>query len=90
MLKIQILLFHCLELISNLFSCNFCFFRFNMSRPTSVSPRPGSAQSSQTASKAKGFKDIRIDEEVKIAVNIALERFRYSDQKGGWSNCICY
>ncbi|XP_069787051.1 3'-5' RNA helicase YTHDC2 isoform X3 [Narcine bancroftii] len=52
-----------------------------MSRPTSVSPRPGSAQSSQTVSKAKGFKDIRIDEEVKIAVNIALERFRYSDQK---------
>ncbi|GCB60814.1 3'-5' RNA helicase YTHDC2 isoform X1 [Scyliorhinus torazame] len=57
------------------------FQRANMSRPTSVSPRPGSAQSSQAASKAKGFKDIRIDEEVKIAVNIALERFRYSDQK---------
>ncbi|XP_073697034.1 3'-5' RNA helicase YTHDC2-like isoform X1 [Garra rufa] len=38
--------------------------------------------SKQTASmKAKGFKDIRIDEEVKIAVNIALERFRYSDDK---------
>ncbi|XP_048448791.1 3'-5' RNA helicase YTHDC2-like [Rhincodon typus] len=52
-----------------------------MSRPTSVSPRPGSAQSSQATSKAKGFKDIRIDEEVKIAVNIALERFRYGDQK---------
>uniref|UniRef100_A0A8C5N2A5 3'-5' RNA helicase YTHDC2 n=1 Tax=Leptobrachium leishanense TaxID=445787 RepID=A0A8C5N2A5_9ANUR len=31
--------------------------------------------------RAKGFKDIRIDEEVKIAVNIALERFCYSDQK---------
>ncbi|RXN23652.1 putative ATP-dependent RNA helicase YTHDC2 isoform X1 [Labeo rohita] len=38
--------------------------------------------SKQTASiKAKGFKDIRIDEEVKIAVNIALERFQYSDDK---------
>ncbi|XP_026778235.2 3'-5' RNA helicase YTHDC2 isoform X2 [Pangasianodon hypophthalmus] len=31
--------------------------------------------------KAKGLKDIRIDEEVKIAVNIALERFQYSDQR---------
>uniref|UniRef100_A0A673L052 RNA helicase n=1 Tax=Sinocyclocheilus rhinocerous TaxID=307959 RepID=A0A673L052_9TELE len=39
--------------------------------------------SKQTASlKAKGLKDIRIDEEVKIAVNIALERFQYSDEKG--------
>nr|XP_014346728.1 PREDICTED: probable ATP-dependent RNA helicase YTHDC2 isoform X2 [Latimeria chalumnae] len=50
-----------------------------MSRPSSVSPRPGSAQSGST--KGKGLKDVRIDEEVKIAVNIALERFRYSDQK---------
>ncbi|KAG3265834.1 class E basic helix-loop-helix protein 22-like [Ictidomys tridecemlineatus] len=32
--------------------------------------------------RAKGLKDIRIDEEVKIAVNIALERFRYGDQRG--------
>ncbi|XP_023389396.1 probable ATP-dependent RNA helicase YTHDC2 [Pteropus vampyrus] len=31
--------------------------------------------------RAKGLKDIRIDEEVKIAVNIALERFRYGDQR---------
>uniref|UniRef100_A0A672L489 Uncharacterized protein n=1 Tax=Sinocyclocheilus grahami TaxID=75366 RepID=A0A672L489_SINGR len=39
--------------------------------------------SKQTASlKARGLKDIRIDEEVKIAVNIALERFQYSDEKG--------
>lgn len=35
--------------------------------------------------KAKGLKDIRIDEEVKIAVNIALERFQYSDQRGVFS-----
>nr|XP_033784978.1 3'-5' RNA helicase YTHDC2 isoform X1 [Geotrypetes seraphini] len=53
-----------------------------MSRPSSVSPRPSSAQSGPSGSgRAKGLKDIRIDEEVKIAVNIALERFRYSDQK---------
>ncbi len=39
--------------------------------------------SKHTASlKARGLKDIRIDEEVKIAVNIALERFQYSDEKG--------
>lgn len=30
---------------------------------------------------SNGLKDIRIDEEVKISVNLALERFRYSDQK---------
>lgn len=35
--------------------------------------------------KAKGMKNIRIDEEVKIAVNIALERFQYSDQRGVFS-----
>ncbi|XP_034751393.1 3'-5' RNA helicase YTHDC2 isoform X1 [Etheostoma cragini] len=32
-------------------------------------------------SKSKGLKEIHIDEEVKIAVNLSLERFRYSDQK---------
>ncbi|TRY87943.1 hypothetical protein DNTS_005233 [Danionella cerebrum] len=31
--------------------------------------------------KAKGLKDIRIDEEVKIAVNIALERFHHSEDR---------
>uniref|UniRef100_A0A8C6WK60 RNA helicase n=1 Tax=Neogobius melanostomus TaxID=47308 RepID=A0A8C6WK60_9GOBI len=30
---------------------------------------------------SNGLKDIRIDEEVKISVNLSLERFRYSDQK---------
>ncbi|XP_053557527.1 3'-5' RNA helicase YTHDC2 [Bombina bombina] len=55
-----------------------------MSRGSSLSPMPSSLQHRPGPSnsvKAKGFKDIRIDEEVKIAVNIALERFRYSDQK---------
>ncbi|XP_054842559.1 3'-5' RNA helicase YTHDC2 [Eublepharis macularius] len=68
-----------------------------MSRPNSVSPRPpgcgppsggpstaSAASSSSSCSgsgRAKGLKDIRIDEEVKIAVNIALERFRYGDQR---------
>lgn len=65
-----------------------------MSRPSSVSPRPpapggggggggGPAQCGpRGGGRAKGLKDIRIDEEVKIAVNIALERFRYGDQRG--------
>ncbi|KAM8961846.1 3'-5' RNA helicase YTHDC2 [Pelodytes ibericus] len=54
-----------------------------MSQPNSVSARSSTIQQSgqSKSSRAKGFKDIRIDEEVKIAVNIALERFRYNDQK---------
>ncbi|XP_061480215.1 3'-5' RNA helicase YTHDC2 isoform X1 [Rhineura floridana] len=67
-----------------------------MSRPSSVSPRPpgsgapsggpstasaGSSSSCSGSGRAKGLKDIRVDEEVKIAVNIALERFRYGDQR---------
>ncbi|XP_051785828.1 3'-5' RNA helicase YTHDC2 [Erpetoichthys calabaricus] len=52
-----------------------------MSRPSSVSPRPTPGQSGQSTSRAKGLKDIRIDEEVEIALSIALERFRYSDEK---------
>lgn len=63
-----------------------------MSRPSSVSPRPpapGGGGGGGPApcgpgggGRAKGLKDIRIDEEVKIAVNIALERFRYGEQRG--------
>lgn len=63
-----------------------------MSRPSSVSPRqpaPGGVGGGGPSpcgpgggGRAKGLKDIRIDEEVKIAVNIALERFRYGDQRG--------
>lgn len=40
-----------------------------------------SKQHQASSLKANGFRDIRIDEEVKIAVNIALERFQYSDEK---------
>ncbi|XP_051750907.1 3'-5' RNA helicase YTHDC2-like [Ctenopharyngodon idella] len=47
-----------------------------MSRKSSMN-----ASKQTTSLKAKGLKDIRIDEEVKIAVNIALERFQYSDDK---------
>uniref|UniRef100_A0A2I3HJV9 YTH N6-methyladenosine RNA binding protein C2 n=1 Tax=Nomascus leucogenys TaxID=61853 RepID=A0A2I3HJV9_NOMLE len=62
-----------------------------MSRPSSLSPlqpAPGGGGGGGPSpcgpgggGRAKGLKDIRIDEEVKIAVNIALERFRYGDQR---------
>ncbi|XP_056393423.1 3'-5' RNA helicase YTHDC2 [Hyla sarda] len=54
-----------------------------MSRPSSMSPSPSTVMKPGAfkSAKAKGLKDIRIDEEVKIAVNIALDRFRYNDQK---------
>ncbi|KAI1904626.1 hypothetical protein AGOR_G00007630 [Albula goreensis] len=53
-----------------------------MSSPSSASPRQAMSQSKQTGfSKSKGLKDIRIDEEVKIAVNISFERFQYSEEK---------
>ncbi|KAG8598146.1 hypothetical protein GDO81_002511 [Engystomops pustulosus] len=54
-----------------------------MSHPSRRSPGPSKVMKPGTSKsgKAKGLKDIRIDEEVKIAVNIALDRFRYSDQK---------
>lgn len=53
-----------------------------MSR-ASATPKSNSTACKKTSSlKAKGLKDIRIDEEVKISVNIALERFQNSDEKG--------
>lgn len=53
-----------------------------MSR-ASATPKSNTSASKQTSSlKSKGLKDIRIDEEVKIAVNISLERFQSSDEKG--------
>ncbi|KAI3362257.1 hypothetical protein L3Q82_012222, partial [Scortum barcoo] len=33
------------------------------------------------SSTSKGLKEIHVDEEVKIAMNLSLERFRYSDQR---------
>lgn len=53
-----------------------------MSR-ASATPKSKATASKHTSSlKAKGLKDIRIDEEVKIAVNISLERFQNSEEKG--------
>ncbi|XP_077399108.1 3'-5' RNA helicase YTHDC2 isoform X2 [Vanacampus margaritifer] len=51
----------------------------SFSRPTLHNPaKSRKAQKSSTKSR---FKEIHIDEEVKIAINLSLERFRYSDQK---------
>ncbi|XP_040977056.1 3'-5' RNA helicase YTHDC2 isoform X8 [Aquila chrysaetos chrysaetos] len=65
-----------------------------MSRPSSVSSRqPGggsaaaaaasaaAASAGPAAGRGKRLKDIRVDEEVEIAVNLALERFRYGEEK---------
>ncbi|XP_054034566.1 3'-5' RNA helicase YTHDC2 [Dryobates pubescens] len=63
-----------------------------MSRPSSIYPRQAGGDSGTPVSVAsagraavrgrgKGLKDIRVDEEVEIAVNLALERFRYGEEK---------
>uniref|UniRef100_A0AAY5KMB6 RNA helicase n=1 Tax=Esox lucius TaxID=8010 RepID=A0AAY5KMB6_ESOLU len=55
-----------------------------MSRPGTASPKPAMGPSKHSGGggpRGKGLKDIRIDEEVKIAVNISLERFQYSEEK---------
>uniref|UniRef100_A0A8C3JW07 3'-5' RNA helicase YTHDC2 n=1 Tax=Calidris pygmaea TaxID=425635 RepID=A0A8C3JW07_9CHAR len=65
-----------------------------MSQPSSVSPRqpggvsgssgnppPAAAAPAGDRGRGKGLKDIRVDEEVEIAVNLALERFRYGEEK---------
>ncbi|KAG7240878.1 hypothetical protein INR49_023452 [Caranx melampygus] len=47
-----------------------------------ASHRAGKSQSMPPrGSASKGLKEIHIDEEVKIAVNLSMERFRYSDQR---------
>ncbi|XP_036258923.1 3'-5' RNA helicase YTHDC2 isoform X1 [Molothrus ater] len=58
-----------------------------MSRPRNVPPRQHGAGTAGSGAPAapgrgrggKGLKDIRVDEEVEIAVNLALERFRYGE-----------
>ncbi|XP_061225114.1 3'-5' RNA helicase YTHDC2 isoform X2 [Neopsephotus bourkii] len=60
-----------------------------MSLPSSVSPRqaggcsgtPTPAGPAAGRGRRKRLKDIRVDEEVEIAVNLALERFRYGEEK---------
>jgi len=58
-----------------------------------LAPRPASATSTQSgsnvstkASSSRGKNDICVGEELKIAVNIAIERFRLSEEQKG--ECI--
>ncbi|RMC01106.1 hypothetical protein DUI87_22372 [Hirundo rustica rustica] len=61
-----------------------------MSRPRNVPPRQhggGAASSGAPAAPGRGrggrgLRDIRVDEEVEIAVNLSLERFRYGEDAG--------
>ena len=64
----------------------------NLSRPNSASPRPSSVSSTQSNSSNISNKgggggryrnDICVGEELKIAVDIALERFRMNEEQKG-------
>lgn len=65
-----------------------------MSRPRNVPPRqhgggaPGSGVPAAPGRGrgGRGLRDIRVDEEVEIAVNLALERFRYGEDTGAWGS----
>ncbi|XP_040397034.1 3'-5' RNA helicase YTHDC2 isoform X2 [Cygnus olor] len=59
-----------------------------MSRPgggaSSFTRQPGGAQGGSAGrgrGRGRALKDVRVDEEVEIAVSMALERFRYGDEK---------
>lgn len=53
-----------------------------MSKIGAATQKPSMSHNApQHGSSASSFKEIHIDEEVKIAVTLALERFQYSDQK---------
>ncbi|XP_040915601.1 3'-5' RNA helicase YTHDC2 isoform X2 [Toxotes jaculatrix] len=53
-----------------------------MSNTGTASQKPAKSQNSAArGSSSRGLKEIHIDEEVKIAVNLSLERFLYSDQR---------
>lgn len=46
------------------------------------SKKPGKSQKTRLRSVPNGLRKIHIDEEVKIALSLSLERFSYSEQKG--------
>ena len=53
-------------------------------RPASVTSTHSGSNVSTKASSSRGKNDICVGEELKIAVNIALERFRLSEEQKGW------
>jgi len=52
-------------------------------RPASVTSTHSGSNVSTKGSSSRGKNDICVGEEVKIAVNIALERFRLSEEQKG-------
>nr|XP_020456653.1 probable ATP-dependent RNA helicase YTHDC2 [Monopterus albus] len=52
-----------------------------MLNASTTSQKTAKSQKTSRGSISKRLKEIRIDEEVKIAVNLSLERFRYSDER---------
>ncbi|XP_061428277.1 3'-5' RNA helicase YTHDC2-like [Lethenteron reissneri] len=52
-------------------------------RAASMQPvgTPRGGRGNQSGGRSKGLQNIKVSEEVKIAVNVAMERFRYSDDK---------
>uniref|UniRef100_A0A3P9BQQ8 RNA helicase n=1 Tax=Maylandia zebra TaxID=106582 RepID=A0A3P9BQQ8_9CICH len=58
------------------------FLQCNMSKIGAATQKPSMNHNApQHGSSVSNFKEIHIDEEVKIAVTLAFERFQYSDQK---------
>ena len=53
-------------------------------RPSSVGSTQSSGNVSTRASSSRCKNDVCVGEELKIAVNIALERFRLSEEQKGW------
>lgn len=59
-----------------------------MLRAVASAKKPGKSQKTRLRSIPNALRKIHIDEEVKIALNLSLERFYYSDQKGLFSDCF--
>lgn len=59
-----------------------------MLRAVGSTKKPGKSQKARLRSIPNALRKIHIDEEVKIAMNLSLERFCYSDQKGLFSDCF--
>lgn len=59
-----------------------------MLRAVASAKKPGKSQKARLRSIPNTLRKIHIDEEVKIALNLSLERFYYSDQKGLFSDCF--
>lgn len=71
-----------------LLSQPFVLLQRIMLRAVASARKPGKSQKARLPSIPNALRKIHIDEEVKIALNLSLERFCYSDQKGLFSDCF--